>query len=159
MSFADKHLEETYKALMPLASGALKMALGLNGAAVVALLAFIRDAGPHPNVKEPIIIFVIGIVLAALGHIDAYISQLVLFEESKRRQAGRVVPLWLRHEWYLWGGVILVVLSVAGLLLGRCFRSGANSSIKLTARRRFRSSRPPAPASPAAASRACRRRG
>jgi hypothetical protein len=112
MSFDDKHREETYKALITLATGVLKMALGLNGAAVIALLAFVRDPGPHSNINRPIIIFVIGIVLAALAHVGAYLTQLVLFNESM----GRAVPP--RHEWYLWISVGMVILSVAAFCWG-----------------------------------------
>jgi hypothetical protein len=117
--FTDKHLEETYKALIPLSAAALKMALALNGATAIALLAFMREATGHPNLRRPILILVIGVALAAFAHAGAYITQLILFIESKLKRDGHhSVPWWAHHEWYLLLNIALVLLSIGAFCWG-----------------------------------------
>ncbi len=112
----DQHLIETYKALMPLSAAALKTVLLLNGGAAVALLAFLeKAAAEHLDMRRPMTIFVLGVVLAAVAHVGAYLTQLALYNESL---PGANTPRWRRHGNFLWSSVLVVVLSIVAFCWG-----------------------------------------
>ena len=72
------HLEQTYKALIPLSIEAIKMLALVNGGAAVAILAYLgniaRYAGVahQPNMVRPLLWFSAGLWAAAMTSIVAY---------------------------------------------------------------------------------------
>jgi hypothetical protein len=85
------HLEETYKALVPLSIEALKILALANGGACVALLTFcgnLAAKGQMPllgSFRPAIIWYCLGLASTMLAFISAYGSQLRLYNEEKHR--------------------------------------------------------------------------
>jgi hypothetical protein len=85
------HLEETYKALVPLSIEALKILALANGGACVALLTLCGNLAskdqdpPLGNFKPAIIWYCLGLASTMLAFISAYGSQLRLYNEEKHR--------------------------------------------------------------------------
>jgi hypothetical protein len=119
-AFRDQHLIETYKSLVPIAVGALRAVMLLNGGAAVALLAFLGSvvrggpSAPHLDMRWPMGLFVVGVALAGVAHVTSYITQLALYNESLLGS----VPPWRLHFPWLWGSIIAVALSMAAFIWG-----------------------------------------
>jgi hypothetical protein len=112
------HLQETFKALSPIALAALKAVYLLNGGAAVALLAFLGHAaseGQRLDLRWPMGLFLTGVFLAALAHVGAYLTQLALYNETLKE--GRV-PTALLHSRWLWATVTVAVLSLVVFFCG-----------------------------------------
>jgi hypothetical protein len=66
------HLEETYKALIPLSIEAIKMLALVNGGAAVAILAYLGNIAGHasaahqPNMVRPLVWFSAGLLVTAI---------------------------------------------------------------------------------------------
>jgi hypothetical protein len=119
-----QHLMETYRGLVPLASGAMKTALLLNGGAAVALLALLGNlmatgqgaAAAVDQLKDGLLWFVCGLACIGGASVVAYLSQLALFDESQFPNLSR--PAWRRSEPLLAVALWLVIISIALFVFG-----------------------------------------
>jgi hypothetical protein len=120
------HREETYKGLIALGQGALKIAAVINGGAAVAFLAFIGkfyngEIGTSVNLywalRVPMIMFISGLTAVGIASATAYLMQLVLFNEEMGRS--HQVPRWQRgHQRWLTLTVLLVIGSYLLFAIG-----------------------------------------
>lgn len=80
------HAQETYKSMIQFGHEMLKYTFLVNGAAIVSLLTFVGNlqskAGAVPNMKLPILVFIVGIILSGLAHVSTFIVQFTLYNES-----------------------------------------------------------------------------
>jgi hypothetical protein len=80
---------------------------------IIALFAFIeRGAAEHLDMRPPVLILVAGIVVAALAHVGAYVTQLILYNETACRKI--LVP----PQVILWLCVVLIILSLGAFCWG-----------------------------------------
>jgi hypothetical protein len=80
---------------------------------IIALFAFIeRAAAEHLDMRHPVLILVAGIVVAALAHVGAYVTQLILYNETACRKI--LVP----PQVILWLCVVLIILSPGAFCWG-----------------------------------------
>lgn len=120
----EQHLMETYRGLVPLAAGAIKTALLLNGGAAIALLALLGNfasaekspLGSIEQLKCALMWFVAGLACAGATSIVAYISQLTLYDEVNLPHAPR--RPWRKSNPMVGLGVALVSFSVALFVFG-----------------------------------------
>lgn len=108
------HAVETYKSLMQFSGGALKFVLLANGGAAIALLSFVGNlyskGGMPPDIRLAMILFVIGIVLGGVATVTAYMTQLILYNETLG-QLNQDGPR--SHGFWLWLSIFLICLGVA----------------------------------------------
>ena len=114
----EQHLIETFKSLPQIAIAGLKITLILNGGAAVALLAFLEKSDVHYDMRWPMGCFVIGVTLAALAHAGAYISQLVLFQESRDKLFAKSPNIGEPHKYVLWGSILIAISSIIAFCVG-----------------------------------------
>jgi hypothetical protein len=118
---------ETFRALVPLSTEALKAVVLLNGGAIVALLAYLGQSSARVDLARrvgcPLTWFVAGIVLATLAFGSAYLTQLALFNKSVEGDKFKGIG----HRVWLKGSFALALL---GLI---CFACGAFASIRVLA--------------------------
>src|SRR5262249_5116149 len=116
-AFWKEHAIETYKSLIQVSVEGLKLLAILNGGAAVAILAYLGNtAGKQqliPDMRWPMGLYLLGLVLCGLAFIASYLTQLRLYNESVGR-AGRIIfhQLWLRIA------LICVLLSILAFAVG-----------------------------------------
>jgi hypothetical protein len=90
MNQIEEHTLETYKSLVTLSIEGLKVLQLLNGGAIVALLAYLGQISNRGEIASavigPLVLFVLGLVGAAVAHFGAYFTQLARFNSSVMRQ-------------------------------------------------------------------------
>jgi len=94
---------ETLKSLVQISVEGLKLLALLNGGAVVALLAYLGNiAGKSvaPNMRLPIVLFVVGLCLDGFAFAGSYLTQLWLYNERGS------------HRYFLWSTFALAILSL-----------------------------------------------
>lgn len=116
---SDWHSEETYKGLLQLSTGGLRFGALVNGGAAIALLALLGDLYGRGIDISPLrvamIYFIVGIALAGLAHVTAYITQLALYEESALDKPETGI---YQHRVFLWVSFLLVLGSIGTFCLG-----------------------------------------
>ena len=117
------HLTETYKSLITLAVEALKMLAIVNGGAAIAVLTYLGNlAGrPAPGVKLPdmtsaILWYCGGLTAAITAFVIAYVTQLCLYNEGRKRRSGYAIRQW--HAVGVWICVALAFASVGAFSKG-----------------------------------------
>jgi hypothetical protein len=114
---ASWHLAETYKGMITLAVEVLKTLALVNGGAAIAVLTYLGNLvarapkAEAPNMKSTLIWYCSGLGLTVLAFIFAYVSQLCLYNEERKRLAGTQIP-----ERHGWGVALCVILAVASAL-------------------------------------------
>jgi hypothetical protein len=118
----DWHVQETYKSMVTLGQGALKLTFALNGAAIIAIMTFLGNLStpgtPAPNMRGPLVCFLVGLVCSGLATGTAYLTQFFNFNESignTLKRGDKYV-----HEYWLWGTGTLLVLSIGAFACGAC---------------------------------------
>ena len=113
----DQHWIETYKSLITLSIEGFKFCALANGGAVVALLAYLGNVAGKgataPDMRCAIASFLVGIAACGLAMLLAYITQLILLNESGT--GGRPK---LSHRWLLWTAIALTALSIVAFGVG-----------------------------------------
>lgn len=126
---------ENLKAMVSVANEGLKSLLLINGGAIVALLTFLGNAkfgGQGAALfGGPLAWFASGVVASLLGHVAAYVTQYVLFNEERLERGEKPVTDEKTGEaskWYVTGahrrwqilGAACVVVSLGCLGVGAC---------------------------------------
>lgn len=107
------HTEETFKALTTLAIEGLRFIALINGGAAVAVVAYGLGKLPSVSLKGPMACFLVGVVLAAVAHVLAYLTQLALYgEEAEPEHALK------GHIWFLWSTVLASSLAIVAFVAG-----------------------------------------
>jgi hypothetical protein len=120
------HLTETYKALITISVEALKMSILINGGAAVAVLTYAGNS--HITEKTAVTFAVLyyagGVAAAMFAFILAYVAQLRLYIEERKRHSGQ--SFRQTHHWLL----ALDVISASGsVVLFGCGCIAASNSI------------------------------
>jgi len=96
------HWIETYKSLITLAIEGFKFTALSNGGAAVALLAYLGNVAGKgiapPDMRAPMLAFLLGLTACGLSMFFAYVTQLRLFNEarqSERPLVGHTFPLYV----------------------------------------------------------------
>lgn len=114
-SSSNDHMMETYRSLITISIEALKVLVLLNGGAIVALIAYLGQVDARVQlavlVADPLRLFVVGLVLGALGFIGSYLTQLRLYNESAFNKPQR-------HQIILWGTIVVGLGSIAAFACG-----------------------------------------
>jgi hypothetical protein len=114
---SSEHRDDTYRSMLAYALEALRSLLLLNGAAVVALLAYLGQLGPDraffaSHARVSIGLFVAGVIVAMVAMLAAYMTHHALFNE----EIGN--PQRVRHELWQWTTVGVAALSLVLFSLG-----------------------------------------
>ena len=116
-SIASDHWVETYKSLVTLSIEGFKFSALANGGAAVAILAYLGNiAGKAPNLPDmrvPMVAFLLGVLLCGLTLLFAYLTQLRLLNEISRSDR----PTQL-HHWFLWAAILSYALSLVAFGFG-----------------------------------------
>ncbi len=100
----------------------------INGAAVVALLAYLgqssHGAQLASHVRCPLAAFVVGVGSSALAFLSSYATQFALYNESVFPETYKGP----RHMTFLWVTVVLVIVSFVAFALGTFGSIGALAS-------------------------------
>ena len=111
-----EHAIETYRSLIQLGTFAMKFVLVVNGGAVIALLAYlgnIAGAGASaPNLKCPMALFILGVILGGASTCTTYLTQLALYNEDIGDIEPRSHIKWLRAS------LLLVLASLISFAVG-----------------------------------------
>jgi hypothetical protein len=126
------HLEETYRALIPLSVEAIKMLALVNGGAAVAILAYLGNLAKYvahqPNMVRPLMWFCAGLLASATTFIVAYHTQLRLYQEERDRADGK--PVVQLHGYLITVGSFLLFFAAVAFAVG-CY-TGASAMKKAT---------------------------
>ena len=117
VGFMKEHWLETYKSLITLSIEGFKFSALANGGSAVALLAYLGNvAGKSvqvPDMRFPMLTFLIGLTACGLSMLFAYLTQLKLLNEvgCPERPA-------FTHAWLLGGAIILFACSIVAFGVG-----------------------------------------
>jgi hypothetical protein len=124
------HISETYKGLVTLSVEALKMLMLINGAAAISLLTYIGNLQqgkvPH-GVNMPLLWYCGGVLAASIAMIVAYITQLCLFNEEKKKAEGGSIKQW--HMIGIFCGFLFAVASAVAFGRGCLLAASMLSSV------------------------------
>jgi hypothetical protein len=116
------HIQETFKGLVTLSVEALKVIALVNGGAAVAILTFCGnisakgDSSYLGNFKPSLFWYCGGLASTMVAFIVAYLTQLRLYHEEKRRhERGSFLEI---HPWLIGLGVLLLIFSVIAFGMG-----------------------------------------
>jgi len=118
------HLTETYKGMITLSVEALKMLALVNGGAAIAVLTYLGNIvarapnAVRPNISPALFCYCFGLSLTVLAFVFAYVAQLILYNEERKRVGGAEVPEG--HVWLLWFCIALAIGATAAFGVG-CF--------------------------------------
>lgn len=108
---------ETYKSLITLSIEGFKFSALANGGSAVALLAYLGNvAGKNvqtPDMRCPMLAFLIGLTTCGLSMLFAYLTQLKLLDEIGRSEKSPITYAWL-----LWGAIFLFASSIVAFGVG-----------------------------------------
>ena len=112
-----EHWLETYKSLITLSIEGFKFSAFANGGSAVALLAYLGNVAgksvPTPDMRCPMLAFLIGLTTCGLSMLFAYLTQLKLLNE-----VGRPKKSPITHAWLLWGAIFLFACSIIAFGVG-----------------------------------------
>ena len=116
-SLHNDHWLETYKSLVAISMEGFKYLVLINGGAAVALLAYLGNVAANnhavPDMRCPMLAFLLGLSLCGLALLGSYLTQLLLLNElSKPDQKSE------RHPVLLWGTILLYVFSLGAFIVG-----------------------------------------
>lgn len=113
---SNSHWLETYKSLITLSVEGFKFSALANGGAAVALLAYLGNiAGKGlsaPDMRCPMLAFLLGLTACGFAMLCAYLTQLKLLNELCR---GRKA---FSHGWLLWTPIVLFAASIIAFGIG-----------------------------------------
>lgn len=111
----EEHWLETYRSLITLSLEGFRYLALINGGAVVALLAYLGDAGGRlaPRLGCAFLGFLAGLALCGLGLFAGYVTQLWLLSEG-----GSVREFYKSHRLPLYLGMVLYLASIAAFSVG-----------------------------------------
>ncbi len=110
------HWLETYKSLIMLSIEGFKFSALANGGSAVALLAYLGNiAGKttEPDMRCPMLAFLVGLAICGFSMLFAYLTQLKLLNEI-----GRTEKFVFKHNCLLWGAIILFACSLIAFGIG-----------------------------------------
>jgi phosphate/sulfate permease len=127
--FWEWHIAETFKGLITLSTGVVKMLALVNGGAAVALLAYLGNVAHNPGVNPPHLTLALtwfckGLFATLLAVIFAYLTQLKLYnEERKKRQQVSIPenqrkPVREHHGWILAIAILLALFAAVAFFEG-----------------------------------------
>jgi len=112
-----EHWLETYKSLITLSIEGFKFSALANGGSAVALLAYLGNVAgksmPTPDMRCPMLAFLIGLAACGFSMLFAYLTQLKLLNEI-----GRPEKLQFTHAWLLWSAITLFAFSIFAFGVG-----------------------------------------
>jgi len=113
------HAQETYRSLMEYGRGMLRFVFLANGGAVLAVLTFLghllTKSAPAPNLRSPLVCFLVGLLLGGLGTGTAYLTQLTLYNEYLGDVTGHGLQ---SHTTWLYCTTALIALSLVAFGCG-----------------------------------------
>jgi len=122
--FNQDRLNETYKSLITISLEGFKYLALINGGAVVALLAYLgnltKDGKAVPDLRWPMLCFLIGLSACGIAMLFAYLTQLKLLNELLKPGTFSV-----RHSFTLWVAIAAYVVSLAGFCVGAWWAVGS----------------------------------
>ena len=111
------HWLETYKSLVTLSIEGFKFSALINGGAAVALLAYLGNVSSKitsvPDMRWPMMAFLVGLALCGFAMLGAYLTQLKLLNEIGRSEK----PV-MHHSWLLWVAIGFFALSLFAFGVG-----------------------------------------
>ncbi|NCC23213.1 MAG: hypothetical protein EOM26_12270 [Alphaproteobacteria bacterium] len=112
-----EHWLETYKSLITISIESFKFSALANGGAAVALLAYLGNVAgksvPTPDMRYPMLAFLLGLTACGFSMLFAYLTQLKLLNEI-----GRPEKLPLTHAWLLRSAIVLFAFSIIAFGVG-----------------------------------------
>jgi hypothetical protein len=118
VDISKEHAVETFKSIVQISLEGLKLLALFNGGAAVALLAYLGNVAgkglPVPNMRLPMVCYVVGLVACGLAFLSGYLTQFWLYNESTD-QAPRG-----RHVKYQASGILFALLGLAAFAAGSC---------------------------------------
>jgi phosphate/sulfate permease len=135
------HIAETFKGLITLSTEVVKMLALVNGGAAVALLAYlgnvVHDPGVHPpHLTHALLWFCKGLFATLLAIIFAYLTQLKLYNEERKKRQQILLPESQRkrirehHGWILAAAILLAGFAAFAFLKGCLNAASAIASIR-----------------------------
>ncbi len=140
VDISKEHAVETFKSLILVSLQGLKLLALFNGAAAVALLAYLGNVAgkgmPVPNMRLPMVCYVVGLIACGLAFFFGYLTQFRLYNESMGWSPQR------QHVKHQVAGIIFALLAWRRSRWGPASRWGASSGAWIRHRRsRFRPTR------------------
>ena len=118
VDISKEHAVETFKSLILVSLQGLKLLAIFNSGAAVALLAYLGNVAgkgmPVPNMRLPMVCYVVGLIACGLAFLSGYLTQFWLYNESTN-QAPRG-----RHLKYQISGICFALLGLAAFAVGSC---------------------------------------
>lgn len=111
------HWLETYKSLVTISIEGFKFLALANGGAAVALIAYLGNVAgkgvPTPDMRYPMLAFLIGLGFCALSMLFSYLTQLSLLNEigAEKIKSGK-------HQIGLWIAIVFFILSICSFGAG-----------------------------------------
>jgi hypothetical protein len=118
----DWQRQELFKGMLSTIAESLKMVAWINGGAAIAVLTYLGNLSSHgqpvfgPNIKTSILWYCAGLALSTFSFIIAYVTQLRLWEELRRRGEGRIVTRY--HHIGIYVACSCAVFGVAAFAAG-----------------------------------------
>jgi hypothetical protein len=127
--FWEWHIAETFKGLITLSTEVVKMLALVNGGAAVALLAYLGNIVHNPGIHPPhlthaLMWFGKGLFATLLAVIFAYLTQLKLYNEERKKRQQILIPEVQRtpirelHGWILAVAILLAIFAAFAFLRG-----------------------------------------
>jgi hypothetical protein len=121
-----EHAVETFKSLVQISLEGLKLLALFNGGAAVALLAYLGNVAgkgmPVPNMRLPMVCYVVGLIACGLAFFFGYLTQFRLYNESMGWSPQR------QHVKHQVAGIIFALLSLVAFSVGSCVAAWRFSS-------------------------------
>jgi hypothetical protein len=112
-----EHAIETYKSLITIVVEMVKLLAAFNGGGAVALLAYLGLIAGRgalgPDVRQPMLCYLIGLVLCGFTVFLCYVTQLQLYQEAMG-----LINRRPRYPRWLWLAFSLGFLSLMAFVVG-----------------------------------------
>jgi hypothetical protein len=126
VDISKEHAVETFKSLILVSLQGLKLLAIFNSGAAVALLAYLGNVAgkgmPVPNMRLPMVCYVVGLIACGLAFFFGYLTQFRLYNESMDWSPQR------QHVKHQVAGIIFALLSLVAFSVGSCVAAWRFSS-------------------------------
>jgi hypothetical protein len=116
-----EHWLETYKSLIAIFIEGFKFSALANGGSAVAILAYLGNVAGKgvqvPDMRCPMLAFLVGLVACGLSVLFAYLTQLKLLDEIRNEISRSETPQFT-HGWLLFSAIIFFVISIFAFGVG-----------------------------------------
>lgn len=112
-----EHWLETYKSLIAISIEGFKFLALANGGSAVALLAYLGNVAGKgalaPDMRCPMLAFLVGLAACGLSMLFAYLTQFKLLGEIGRSEQPQ-----FRHSWFFSSAIIFFLCSIVAFGVG-----------------------------------------